>query len=539
MLRENFRCFAVAPIYDWDNQITQQNQYQPSKYLACGHWLTLKDDPTTNYGRRNQLIKLIVLILIPCIGLFIQSAFTVVASIQSIHDADNIEEIVKFSIGCSELVHSLQIERGISVLYVSSNFSDQVLEQLLRIRAATDTTYPVFPCFFVNNQTSSFDHIAEVRKYLALNRQEISDQLRTANEVIAFYTDMIVVITNQIRQRIQQFKHIELWKSLVSFQLLIAAQENTGVERAIGSTYFTQTSLDPDTHARYIQKNTRSETFLNTSFTYSVIAYNYYKTNISKSALAKTISEQRNKILQNIQHQPSVEAGTIWFNNMTSYISGLYAVSTKVTNNIITRSEKWKATAHRKLTLVVLLLAIICFVCPLLLFLLYRLMSNMQDLAKDLSQRTDQLNQERQRADNLLYQMMPPTVADRLKTNLSFPAESFDDVTIYFSDIIGFTRICHGSTPIQVVNMLNTIYSTLDKKVEQFQAYKMETVGDAYMVVSGLPTVLPDKRHAAEIANFSLAIQCGFHDLRVPHIQNCFIQFRTGIHSGIDENKCF
>nr|QNG40942.1 NIT domain GCY 3 [Placozoa sp. H4] len=531
MLRKNFRCFAVAPLDDTDCQITQQNQYLPCKYLTCGHWLTLKDDPTTHCGRRNQLIKLIVFILIPCIGLFVQSAFTVVGSIQSIDDANNIEKIVNFSVDCSHLVHVLQIERGMSALYVSSNYSDQVFQQLIQIHATTDTNYSSLACFFDNN-TEMFDHVVEVRNYLAFNRQKITNRSQSANEVVTFYTDTIAVIIKNIWQKIQQFKHDELWKSLVSFQLLMAAQEETGAERAIGSTYFAQTSLNPQSHARYIQKNTRGQTLLYTCFKYSTIAYNYYIINISQSTFAKTISKQRNQIIDNIPHQPSVVAGTYWFNNMTRYITSLYGINNRITNNIMARLEESKARANGNLTLVILLLGVICFVCPSLLFLLYRLMSNMQNLAKDLSQRTNQLNQERQRADNLLNQMMPPSVADRLKKNLSFPAQSFDDVTIYFSDIVGFTRICHSSTPIQVINMLNTIYSTFDKKIEQFIAYKMETVGDAYMVVSGLPTALVEKRHAAEIANFSLAIQRGFHDIRVPHMQNCFIQFRTGIHSG-------
>ena len=81
--------------------------------------------------------------------------------------------------------------------------------------------------------------------------------------------------------------------------------------------------------------------------------------------------------------------------------------------------------------------------------------------------------------------MLPKEVARRLKNNEEIAAETYDDVTIFFSDMVRFTELSARSSPIQVVNMLNSLYNTFDSRIELYDVYKVETIGDAYMVASG------------------------------------------------------
>jgi len=135
---------------------------------------------------------------------------------------------------------------------------------------------------------------------------------------------------------------------------------------------------------------------------------------------------------------------------------------------------------------------------------------------------------EQARSDELLLNILPAPIAERLKANDMRIADHYDNVTVMFADLINFTQISKEMQPTQLVDLLSRIFLRFDQLAEKFQVEKIKTIGDAYMAVSGAPVECAD--HAARIAAMALEMQFAIKELSAQ--AGLELGMRIGIHTG-------
>ncbi|XP_072945633.1 head-specific guanylate cyclase [Epargyreus clarus] len=156
------------------------------------------------------------------------------------------------------------------------------------------------------------------------------------------------------------------------------------------------------------------------------------------------------------------------------------------------------------------------------------LRKRMDKLKDSIVETSKSVDKEREKNVSLLHLIFPPHIAKRLWLGENIEAKSHDDVTMLFSDIVGFTSICATATPMMVIAMLEDLYSVFDVFCEELDVYKVETIGDAYCVASGLHRKIDT--HAPQIAWMALRMveTCAQH---FTHEGNP-IKMRIGLHTG-------
>jgi class 3 adenylate cyclase/CheY-like chemotaxis protein len=139
-----------------------------------------------------------------------------------------------------------------------------------------------------------------------------------------------------------------------------------------------------------------------------------------------------------------------------------------------------------------------------------------------------QIEDERKKSDQLLLNILPRAIADRLKQGEKLIVDSFPEVTVMFADLVGFTTLSLHIAPSLVVRLLDEIFSLFDDLAVRHGLEKIKTIGDAYMAVAGLP--FPRADHAEAVARMALEMQAAIEKFNQRH--RISLQMRIGINTG-------
>jgi guanylate cyclase len=138
------------------------------------------------------------------------------------------------------------------------------------------------------------------------------------------------------------------------------------------------------------------------------------------------------------------------------------------------------------------------------------------------------LQEEQARAESLLLNILPQSIADKLKAGTQPIADQFSSASILFADVVDFTPLAERLLPTEVVGVLNHLFSHFDVLAERHGLEKIKTIGDCYMVAAGVPSPRPD--HARALALMALDMQIAMR--AVDEVGRLGLGLRVGINSG-------
>jgi class 3 adenylate cyclase len=161
----------------------------------------------------------------------------------------------------------------------------------------------------------------------------------------------------------------------------------------------------------------------------------------------------------------------------------------------------------------------------ILYFLVRYFVLEMDKISRQLDQQHQLLVEEKQKSERVLLNVLPNSIAQRLKNHQGLIADGHADVTVMFADLVNFTQLTESLAPEQMVGLLNTIFSGFDELCEKYGVEKIKTIGDAYMVVGGLTRNTID--YTRDVADLSL-------EMREFVTNNPGLaRYKLGIHTGI------
>jgi class 3 adenylate cyclase len=147
---------------------------------------------------------------------------------------------------------------------------------------------------------------------------------------------------------------------------------------------------------------------------------------------------------------------------------------------------------------------------------------------RDLALQGAELTREKAKSDRLLHSMLPASIADRLRDERRVIADAFEDATVVFADLVGFTPIGSDMAPADLVTVLNRLFGSFDELAQRHGLEKIKTIGDGYMAVAGVPEPVED--HANRAVGFALDIQAATDELAAELAMP--LELRVGIHTG-------
>ncbi|XP_055353539.1 uncharacterized protein LOC129599346 [Paramacrobiotus metropolitanus] len=497
--------------------------------------------------RRKRLVKLLIIFAIPVIAVFTQCGIFLDRMLSVNELAVKTNATIHFLLGMELVINCVQHQREISsLLALNHSCASPSLKQILPLPTAENS--PVI------NLTACLQ-ILDVEPYWKFPTGTNYHMLNTSyRDVLIWYTDEIL---GQLFRLIDRRVHLHndnngtMWDYVVAYELFMRVRDNLEIQRTLSTAFLITGSARQSDLKWFIENGSIceillniSEHYLNASRLYPQLFLRFREAHHRwHNAKQNLLDENKNRL--NGSGGGGLTAEAEFFRavvlELQTSVEDFLSTTTVLQHSIgdelkgLSSLQRHQADVDRLFGIGLLIFSAI--VCPLLAIWYLHSVNDLSILietyASSMTQKAAELTFEQRKTEHLLYQMLPPTVADALKHNVAVPTEVFENVTVFFSVVANFESFTNICDPLQVVDFLNTLYLMMDTEIDRFDVYKVETIGDEYMVASGLPARNGDK-HASEVADLSLRVMEAVEQLLLPDNDADIkkISLRIGLHSG-------
>ncbi|XP_026286627.1 uncharacterized protein LOC113212229 [Frankliniella occidentalis] len=501
---------------------------------GCPCWTS---SPVHEKDRRLQLLHMLALPFIPILALIVQTAVALNGILIDRQEVADVEWQVTIATDLGKVVTAMQLERSDVAFYIFANGSTERLNLTERF-AATDralenmSSWPEMELppsdedddIVVGNRSMFESRLRDFRDTISARESTMSGALR-------WYNAVNTILLEHLTRQIKETDKSGVWRYLIAFKNLLRSVEHTGISMVHGINYFGVGVLVNESYISYVHHDAIGRDLLNASFTYVPSIRTTYLNLTSNLSEYGNLRARRREVMANLPRSSSLGEAEAYFRSMAGYLEKLRTLLKELRRKIKNYVERSLQEASSQEFIGIAILVLVLIVSPVIIVLVRNAVGTIQMYAAHLAVKARELKREKRKSDSLLFQMLPPSVAQQLKQTQQVPAEYYEAVTVYFSDIVGFTEIAAVSSPLQVVCFLNSIYRLFDARIECYDVYKVETIGDSYMVASGLPVKNGD-RHVSEIATMALDLLAGSMACRIPHRPHEKLQIRSGVHTG-------
>ena len=504
--------------------------------------------PTTKRGQNIYMACMLVIPLIPIFALITQNVILLNDVIIRKTDLIASDGSVEQSNEVSRLVSSLQQERSETLfsLFVTNNIQSQVavgldlkkrfLQTDFALENMSNWRSPVGEEMFRSKLRFQI-RLDDFRKLVIENNETSQNEDQSelvVEDAMYFYTYATKVLLDDISNIIRSSNGSSTWRFLITYKNILRAIESVGIEMSFGIRYQAKGTLIGKNFGKFIEHHKLSQEYLQQGETFLTNMKDKLK-KVKNTNDFKTYNQMYKKLIQTKNITFSNETMKIksilkYFRSSLGLMDRLRIIILEIRFSMKDIIQTEIASVDREYAFGIFVLAILFLISPLIVVLIRNAVRALQVFSLSVKSKVRDLKREKRRSEALIYQMLPKTVADNLKSNKP-TSELFDSATVCFTEIDGFKDIARSCSPLELFDLLNIIYKTFDARIDSYDVYKVETINDSYMVASGLPQRNGD-RHAAEIANLCIDLLFITRGILIQHDVNLRLKIRIGIHTG-------